>query len=186
MAKTPTAPYFYEFGPFRIDPIKRLLLRDGQVAPLKPKCFDILLALVENSGKVIEKDDLMRRVWPDSFVEEGNLTYNVSILRKALGERAGEHQYIATIPGRGYRFVASVNGPRNEADHSKERKDVPARVDPNKRKRWFWAALILGGALLLSLAGLYWSWYKKAADAPQLSLIAVPLTTDPGYEWESR
>lgn len=123
MAKTPTAQYFYEFGPFRIDPIKRLLLRDGQVAPLTPKCFDILLALVENSGKVIEKDDLMRRVWPDSFVEEGNLTYNVSMLRKALRERAGEHQYIATIPGRGYSFVASVNGARNEGDNSLAQND---------------------------------------------------------------
>jgi len=115
---TSTSQHFYEFGPFRIDPIKRLLLRDGEVAPLTPKCFDILLALVENNGKVIEKDDLMKRVWPDSFVEEGNLTYNVSILRKALGERAGEHQYIVTVPGRGYRFVASVSGPPEEGDNS--------------------------------------------------------------------
>ena len=114
----PSHQHIYEFGPFRIDDTKRLLLRDGQVAPLTPKCFDLLLALVEHSGKVIEKDDLMKRVWPDSFVEEGNLTYNISILRKALGERADEHQYIVTVPGRGYRFVASVSGPLDEGDNS--------------------------------------------------------------------
>lgn len=115
---TRTSQHFYEFGPFRIDPIKRLLLRDGEVAPLTPKCFDILLALVESRGELIGKDDLLKRVWPDSFVEEGNLTYNVSILRKALGERAGEHQYIVTVPGRGYRFVASVSELLDEGDNS--------------------------------------------------------------------
>ena len=98
----------YEFGPFRIDAAKRLLLQNGEVVPLTPKCFDLLLVFVENSGEVIEKEGLMNRVWPDSFVEEGNLTYNISILRKALGERAGEHQYIATVPGRGYQFVEMV------------------------------------------------------------------------------
>jgi DNA-binding winged helix-turn-helix (wHTH) protein len=99
----------YEFGPYRIDAAKRLLLRDGETVPLTPKCFDILLALVETSGEVIGKDVLMNRVWPDSFVEEGNLTYNISMLRKALGERAKEHLYIVTVPGRGYQFVAGVD-----------------------------------------------------------------------------
>lgn len=106
---TQSAQHFYEFGSFRIDAAKRLLLRNGDVVPLTPKSFDILLALVEQSGQVVEKPTLMTRIWPDSFVEEGNLSYNISILRKALGERANEHQYIVTIPGRGYRFVASVS-----------------------------------------------------------------------------
>lgn len=99
----------YEFAPYRVDATRRLLLRDGEVVPLTPKCFEILLVLVENSGEVIDKEGLMNRVWPDSFVEEGNLTYNISMLRKVLGERAGEHQYIVTVPGRGYQFVASVS-----------------------------------------------------------------------------
>ena len=107
---TLSAQPFYEFGPFRIDAAKRLLLREGNVVPLTPKCFDILLALVENGGQVVEKPALLTRVWPDSFVEEGNLTFNVSMLRKALGERPDEHKYIVTIPGRGYKFVATVNG----------------------------------------------------------------------------
>jgi DNA-binding winged helix-turn-helix (wHTH) protein len=98
-----------EFGPYRMDAAKRLLLRDGEAVSLTPKCFEILLALVENSGQVVDKEGLMHRVWPDSFVEEGNLTYNISVLRKALGEKANEHRYIVTVPGRGYQFVASVS-----------------------------------------------------------------------------
>lgn len=98
----------YEFGPFHIDVARRLLLRGGETVPLAPKVFDTLLALVENSEHELSKDDLMKRVWPDSFVEEGNLTFNIFTLRKALGERPNEHQYIVTIPGRGYRFVAAV------------------------------------------------------------------------------
>ena len=105
------AQHFYEFGPFCVDALKRLLVRDNQAVPLTPKALDILLVLVENSGQVVEKDELMKRVWPDSFVEEGNLTNNISTLRKALGEKPGEHQYIVTVPGRGYRFVAAVRQP---------------------------------------------------------------------------
>ena len=105
----------YEFGPFRIDPFKRLLLRDGEVVPLTPKTFDTLLALVENNGRVIEKDELMKEVWADTIVEEGGLTRNISVLRKALGENPDEHQYIVTVPGRGYRFVAPVRELEYEA-----------------------------------------------------------------------
>ena len=102
------AQRYYEFGCFRIDAFKRLLLREGEVVPLTPKAFDTLLALVESGGQVVQKDELMNRVWPDSYVEEGNLTYNISTLRKALGERPGENLYIVTVPGRGYCFVADV------------------------------------------------------------------------------
>jgi DNA-binding winged helix-turn-helix (wHTH) protein len=100
--------HLYEFGGFRLDPIKRLLLREGEVVALTPKAFDTLLALVENSGRVMEKDELMRQVWADTIVEEGGLTRNISVLRKALGESLEEHSYIVTVPGRGYRFVAGV------------------------------------------------------------------------------
>ncbi len=98
----------YEFGPFRLDVDERLLMREGRVAPLPPKVFDTLLVLVENSGRVISKDELMQSLWPDTFVEESNLTQNISQLRRALGDGAAEAQYIETIPKRGYRFVASV------------------------------------------------------------------------------
>ena len=97
-----------EFGLFRIDPEQRLLLRDEQPIPLSPKAFDLLLALVQRSGQVVLKDDLMKLLWPDTFVEESNLGQHVFQLRKALGERAQDHAYIVTIPGRGYRFVQKV------------------------------------------------------------------------------
>src|SRR5271169_2432968 len=99
---------FYEFGPFRIDPDKRVLLRDDQPVPLQPKAFETLLVLVQNSGTVVLKNDLMKTLWPDSFVEESNLTQHIFVLRKSLGETAGENRYIATIPGRGYRFAEKV------------------------------------------------------------------------------
>jgi DNA-binding winged helix-turn-helix (wHTH) protein/Tfp pilus assembly protein PilF len=99
---------FYEFGAFRVDPGKRLLLREGQPVPLTAKAFDTLLVLVENQGRVLEKDELMRLVWPDTVVEESNLSQNVFTLRKVLGEQPHEHLYIATVPRRGYQFVAEV------------------------------------------------------------------------------
>src|SRR5882762_7272958 len=106
--------HFYEFGRFRLDTYERVLLRDRDPVPLTPKVFDILLALVERGGHIVEKDDLMKRVWPNTFVEDGNLTQNVSLLRKALGENPGSPQFIETVARRGYRFVATV---RTGSDH---------------------------------------------------------------------
>ena len=98
----------YEFGRFRVDASERTLLRDGREVALTQKAFDVLLALVERSGRVVGKDELMQRVWPDQFVEEGNLTQNVYTLRKILGETEGGDQYIQTVPRRGYRFAGVV------------------------------------------------------------------------------
>src|SRR5215471_4770698 len=109
--------HFYEFGPFRLDTAERLLLRDGQHVPLTPKAFETLIILVENSGRVIEKDELLKKVWPDTFVEEVNLAKNVSYLRKILGNEEAA-QYIETIPKRGYRFVANVKDILDERDVS--------------------------------------------------------------------
>ena len=99
---------FYDFGAFRIDANKRLLLKDGEPVALTSKAFDTLLVLVENRGELVSKDELMSRLWPDTVVEEGSLTRNIYLLRKALGEARGQHLYIVTIPGQGYRFVADV------------------------------------------------------------------------------
>ena len=99
--------HVYEFGPFRLDAKERLLLHDGEFVPLSPKAFDMLLALVENSGHLLEKNELMHRLWPDTFIEEGSLAQNISLLRKALGESESQ-KFIETVPRRGYRFVASV------------------------------------------------------------------------------
>jgi DNA-binding winged helix-turn-helix (wHTH) protein len=99
------APEFYEFGPFRLEPNERRLRRGDEIVALTPKAFDTLSLLVRNSGHLLEKDELIRALWPDSFVEEGNLTNNISLLRKALGE---DPPYIETVPKRGYRFVGAM------------------------------------------------------------------------------
>src|SRR5688572_26910650 len=98
----------YGFGPFRIDPLKRRLWRDGEPVRLTPKAFDLLLVLVEDAGRTIEKDELLEKVWPGIAVEDNNLNQNITTLRKSLGDSRKESQYIATIPGVGYRFVAEV------------------------------------------------------------------------------
>ena len=102
------ARHYYEFGPFRLETGERVLLREGHPVPLTPKAFETLLALVEDSGRILDKEDLLRKVWPDTFVEEVSLAKKVSILRKVLGEDV-DHHYIETIPRRGYRFVAEVH-----------------------------------------------------------------------------
>ncbi len=100
--------HIYEFGPFRVDVLRRLLLREGKQVRLPAKAFEILLVLLEGKGRLIEKDELMRKVWHDAVVEENNLTVNISALRKSLTESPGEHRYVVTVPGRGYQFVADV------------------------------------------------------------------------------
>lgn len=98
----------YEFGSFRLEVDERRLLRNGQPVALRAKVFDTLLTLVANHGSLVTKDTLMRTVWPDAMVEEGNLAHNLTVLRKALGDRDTGQQHIETVPGRGYRFIASV------------------------------------------------------------------------------
>ena len=98
----------YEFGPFRADPEKQRLLRDNQVVALTPKTFETLLVLLRHSREVVSKDELMKELWPDAFVEEANLSQNIFMLRKALGDSPEERRYIVTLPGKGYRFAAEV------------------------------------------------------------------------------
>ena len=97
-----------QFGPFLIDARERMLRRDGEPVPLTPKAFDVLVALLEKPGQLISKEELLQKVWPDTFVEESNLAYNVFALRKALGDAAENSRYIETVPKKGYRFRASV------------------------------------------------------------------------------
>jgi DNA-binding winged helix-turn-helix (wHTH) protein len=107
-AMTHTIKAMYEFGPFRIDMERYLLLRDEESIPLSPKAFETLVFLVQHLGEVGRKDDIMSSIWPDTFVEESNLSQNIFLLRKALGEDKHEHRYFVTNPGVGYRFVAPV------------------------------------------------------------------------------
>jgi DNA-binding winged helix-turn-helix (wHTH) protein len=99
---------FSDFGPFRVDRQKRLLMQDSNPLPLPPKALDVLIFLIDNRGRAIEKAEFMRAVWPDSFVEEGNLSQNIFLLRKTLGDGQDGQRYILTVPGVGYRFVPGV------------------------------------------------------------------------------
>ena len=107
----------YEFGRFRFDPGDHLLLSSGDPVSLAPKAFEILLVLVQNGNRLTSKEMLMNKVWPDSFVEEANLTVNISALRKVLGETLDGQQYIETVPKKGYRFVAPVTEVQDESSH---------------------------------------------------------------------
>src|SRR4029078_2990222 len=100
----------YEFGAFELDRLKRLLRRlDGTPVPLPPRVFETLLFMVEHHDAVLDKERIMEAVWPDSIVEENNLAQAISKLRQVFGETPGSHNYIVTVPGRGYRFVAEVS-----------------------------------------------------------------------------
>jgi eukaryotic-like serine/threonine-protein kinase len=154
----PTVGELYEFGPFRIDPKKEILLRAGQPVPLTPKTFQILMVLIRHSTEVVTKDYLMKAVWPDTFVEEANLSRNIFMLRKALGENPRDHRYVLTAPGRGYRLAEEVRLVADQelsvaaASHSK------LEVHLAEATPWGWIALaavaalaLLAGAVLLSL-----------------------------------
>src|SRR3989442_8412384 len=100
--------HYYRFGEFTVDADQKVLLREDKPLPLSPKLFDTLLILVESSGRIVQKEELMNRLWPDSFVEEANLTSNIQQLRKSLGDNARKPIYIETVARRGYRFVAPI------------------------------------------------------------------------------
>lgn len=105
----------YEFDQFYLDASEHILLYDMQEVPLTPKVFETLLLLVENSGHVVRKEELLSTIWPDSIVEEGSLSQNISLLRKALGDSRDGQRFIATIPKRGYKFIAPVKAVNNNA-----------------------------------------------------------------------
>jgi DNA-binding winged helix-turn-helix (wHTH) protein len=160
--------YFYEFGPFRVDPDQRLLLHRNQPIPLQPKAFETLLALVQRSETVVLKDDLMKAVWPDTFVEESNLAQNIFVLRKTLGEAGGEHRYIVTVPGRGYRFTEKVRFvPRPDDIVLQSRSITHVVIDEESpsHKGWRWVGVAAGVALAI-LGG---AWYLRSRPAPKLT-----------------
>lgn len=125
----------YSFGPFVLDPVEKRLLRDGNPLALPPKALETLLALVEHRGHVMEKGELLERVWPDTFVEEATLTQNIFTLRKALGDSPNGHEYIETVPKRGYRFVAAVKAMQGQ-EVSTAARPATLRAMPQRRLLW--------------------------------------------------
>src|ERR1044071_598325 len=127
----------YEFGPFRLEGKERRLLHDGKVIPLPPKAFDTLLVLVQNTGRLVGREDLIRAVWGDTFVEENNLTVNISLIRKALVQQDHEFEYIETVPKHGYRFLVQVQEVIDEpaALQEQELNQAPASASPGRASR---------------------------------------------------
>src|SRR5215510_5162858 len=111
----PESTYFYEFGPFRLDPVERLLQCDVHPVSLPPKAFETLLVLVERSGHLLTKDELLKRLWPGTFVEEANLAQNISAVRRVLDRGSRGVVYIETVPKGGYRFIAETRRLTREA-----------------------------------------------------------------------
>ena len=141
----------YEFGAFRLDPDEQLLLRSGQPVPLTPKAFDLLVYLVQRQGKLVQKFALMAALWPDTSVEEANLAFQISSLRKALGEGAEGEALIQTVPTRGYRFVGSFASVPEGADATRDGAGGPVA----RRRRTSLLALITAIVLLVSVAAAW-------------------------------
>ena len=167
---------YYEFDSFRVDLDERRLIRGTDVVPLTPKVFDVLLALVENHGHTLTKNQLMDRIWSDTFVEDGNLNRNISMLRKALGEDSHDPRYIKTIPKRGYRFEADVREVVEEAEEIRVEKVTNVRFAISEetqnhravanwtRTRWAWAITATALAMMLIFASP-WIVNREAALA---------------------
>ena len=158
----PKTRKFYEFGPFRIDPEKDLLLRDDESVPIAPKAFQILLVLIRHNKQVVTKDDLMKTIWPDTFVEEANLSRNVFLLRKALGESPQDHQYIVTVPGRGYRFAGDVQLVAEEELSIVSASHAKVEIEINESKGWRWLVFMAAGLFALAAGTLVFLFYYRS------------------------
>ena len=194
----------YEFGPFRMDPDKQTLLRENVAVPVTPKAFETLLVLVRRSRDVVSKEDLLKEVWPDSFVEESNLSQNIFLLRKALGDTAENRQYIVTLPGRGYRFAASVRTvteqgealvaqartrtqiviEENEAETDHALKALPIPQRPGAGRKFLFSAAVVAVLLALGVFLLIRNRRPANLDEKDSILVAdfVNTTGDPVFD----
>jgi TolB-like protein/DNA-binding winged helix-turn-helix (wHTH) protein/Flp pilus assembly protein TadD len=196
---------FHDFGPFRVDASRRLLLREGNPVPLTPKAFEILMALLRNADRVVDKDELMRQVWPGTVVEENNLTRNISSLRKALEEGPTDRRYIVTIPGRGYQFATQTPNlapesqilferhARTQVEVEEETHDAAALPKPGLKAMALSHIGLFIGVSALVLAGLAFATFylskRRVAPAPTKaaeSIAVLPFDTaslDPDLEY---
>jgi DNA-binding winged helix-turn-helix (wHTH) protein/Tol biopolymer transport system component len=173
---------WYEFGLFRLDAGERRLLHEGKAVPLPPKAFDLLLVLVKNHGHRIGKDELLKSVWPDMFVEEANLPTNVSLIRKALGEDGDGQRFIETVPKHGYRFVAPVRKAGEEQPKSViERETGPQEPAATSKASVVRPAVLV--ALALGVGAVGWLIVSRQMSGPaSTTLRIVPLTSYEGGE----
>lgn len=175
---------FYEFDAFRVDVRKRALLRGGEPVAIAPKAFDTLLVLLERSGEDVSKRELMEAVWPETFVEENNLSQAVSAVRRALGEGRSEHRFVVTLPGRGYRFVAEVKS------FTQSREEALGVSAPLRGVRSRLTGLMLASSglvfVLASLMVVFWAERRSSTpDSPLPAVAVLPFRTvgEPGAEY---
>jgi TolB-like protein/DNA-binding winged helix-turn-helix (wHTH) protein/Tfp pilus assembly protein PilF len=185
--------HLYAFGPFRFDPEERLLLRDGKPVALAPKVAETLSLLVHDAGHLVEKDDLIKGLWPDAFVEEGNLNKNIFVLRKTLGQWDGGREYIETVPKRGYRFVAPVN--QSVEEDSAPQPPVEAKTPASSRWVQWLRTVKAMGILLLPVLAVFATWripwnrlaQSVPSDIPTIHSLAVlpleNLSGDPSQDY---
>ncbi len=160
----PEGKHFFEFGPFRLDPAERLLLRHNQTVPLSPKAFDTLFLLVENSGHLLTKDELMKRLWPGTFVEEVNLAQNISVIRRVLDDKNGGTHYIETVAKGGYRFTAETRKIMRESSSLSAPEVMERPVDaPPARARILWKLI---SVLTVSGIAALVVWFARFARLP--------------------
>jgi Tol biopolymer transport system component/DNA-binding winged helix-turn-helix (wHTH) protein len=191
---------FYEFSSFRVDVKEKLLLRNGERIPLTPKAFETLLILVERHGHIVEKNELMRMVWPDTTVEENNLNQNISAIRKALGENSQAQQFIETLPRRGYRFIGDVREFSDEApipamavaspiEQVEEKATEKAAVPllPFPLPRWSRTPLFAFASLIVLTSIFYLSgaWPPPTSSLPLASNVKINRLPTTNNAWET-
>ena len=179
-----TDPRALQFGDFTLDMSQRILLRNGQPVSLAPKALDVLAALAAQPGRVVTKDELLKDVWPDAFVEESNLAYQVFAIRKALGETADGQKYIETMPKRGYRFVASLTKidapdvstvqalPADCAPVSAN-PSVSARAVPAGAQRRHPVVALWAGLVVLLVATAATVWVSRPTESRQITHVEL-------------
>ena len=174
----PPSP-IYGFGDFRVDTGRRLVSRGGKAIPLTAKAFDTLLYLVEHQGVVLDKDELMKAIWPHTVVEENNLNQSISVLRRLLGESRGENRYVVTVPGRGYQFVAAVTKVQaSQPDAEPESPISPPSSHPPDDGRYSARLIVLVALSAMALGlPLYYlgpDWTPTVATSNVRSLAVLP------------
>lgn len=179
--------FVYRFGEFRLDVGRRLLFKGEETVLLPPKAYEILQLLVESDGRLVEKKELMQKIWHDSFVEDNNLTVNITIIRKALREKSGENKFILTVPRSGYRFIAEVtkeetnsieitNAPENSSEISQLSiaQTLKTSHPPTNSRRQFLFSVLAVFVILIFSGFAYWSFASKKIESPsQIKTLAI-------------
>src|ERR1041385_5727375 len=172
---SPEIGRFYTFGHFRLDPAAKVLFCDGEPVPLTPKVFDTLQFLVEHSGRLLEKDELMQAIWQDRFVEESNLAFNIKVLRRALQDDPNQPRFIETIRGRGYRLIAEVEQTSGAHTIAPVLHPTSPEVVPAPRNTSYLSVAVI--AVLITGTIFSAGWFGRSRVMP--SLGAAPILSKP-------